>query len=560
MDFSLSRIQKMPGYINRYRQILSVLARYGLVEWLDRLPLKFARDILVHRVGKEVVRDSTEARIRQALEKLGPIYVKLGQVVGSRPDVVGPKLSRELKKLHDEAEPEDFEKIRKTVEGSLGKPLEEMFEYFDPEPMASASIAQVHPARLHSGQDVAVKVQRTGIESIMDFDMAIIQDLANLLETYVAESRPFRPKTLIEEFQKALRRELDFRRERQNMETFRRNFREDKVFRIPLTLPEFCSTKVLTMEYLDGIKPNDTDTLKAEEIDSKRVARQGARLFLEMVFEHGLFHADPHPGNILVLPGKQIAYIDFGRIGRLDDDLRQDLEDVLLGAARKDFRIILYALQRMGAAPLDLDRSRFQADVLEYISYYLEIPLKDIRVTNALQELLSIIRKHHIMLPPDISLLITVIITLEGTGRQLDPDFQLMKFLAPYRRKFARNRLSPGRQYKKVRKWTTDLDHFLDIAPNSVRRSLEKLEHDELRINMDIGEIDKTRKQIERSTNRITFGILTGSMIMGSSLLVVTDAEPLVYGYSALGLGGYIISLFFALRLIWAILRSGNLN
>lgn len=560
MDNPISRIRRAPEIIQRYRHILTVLARYGLAHWLDQLPLGFAKDILARGVGEELLEESTEGRVRRALGELGPIFIKLGQLAGNRPDIVGVALAKELQGLQDRAPSDERQAVEAVLAESLGQPPQEVFAEFDWEPLASASIAQVHRAGLKTGEEVVVKVQHSGLEQLVENDVSILSDLAELLEHYVSESRPFRPRAMVDEFRRGLMRELDFRRELHNMEAFRKNFEGDPILCIPTTYPEYSSGRVLTMERLKGIKFTETETLRNRGIDPVETAREGARIFLEMIFEHGLFHSDPHPGNFLLLDEGRIGLLDFGQVGRVDEDLRRDLEDILLGVAQKDARRIGHAFSRMGATPTDLDRPRFHGDINTLLGYYTDVPLGQIHLASAIRELLELVRKHRIVLPPDLALLLTVIVALEGTGRQLDPNFRLMDLVAPYQSKIALRRYSPARQFRKMQKIGQDLERLMETAPAALSEVARQLEDGKFTLQLRVEEIDQARHQLEKSTNRITFGILTASIILASSLLLFKEVPPVIYGYSALGLAGYGLSLFLALRLIWAIYRSGKLN
>lgn len=560
MDIPISRIRKIPETLSRYKHILAVLARYGLADWLDRLPVGFAREVVAMGLGKKYLDESPEERLREALTELGPLFIKLGQVLSTRPDVVGVKMSAELQRLQDDIPSEPVEKIRQTIEDSLGESLESLFQNFENEPIASASIAQVHKATLRYGQQVVVKVQHSNIEKQVQTDLAILMDLADLLEQYVTESRSYRPRAMAEEFRRTLLRELDFRREMHHMQAFRSNFSDNENICIPKAYPDYCSTRVLTMEYLEGIKATNLEALEEGNYDLRYTAEQGATAFLDMIFEDGLFHGDPHPGNFKIMESGCIALLDFGKVGRVDEDLERDLEDILIGITRRDTRRIIHALNRMGALPPDLDRGQFQADLNDFLGYYTELPLGEVNVANALRELLEIIRRHGVVLPSDLALLLTVVITLEGTGRKLDPSFKLMNLLEPYQKKVAVRRLTPSRQLRKLQRLGEDVSRLVETAPASLSELIRQLENGNFTFQLRIQEIEQTRKQVEQSTNRITFGILTASILLSSSLLMFAEVPPTLWGFSALGLAGYIVSLFFAIRLIWAIFRSGNLN
>jgi ubiquinone biosynthesis protein len=462
--------------------------------------------------------------------------------------------------LQDCAPVDSPELAKATIEEELGQPAEQVFQLFDEKPIASASIAQVHRAILLSGEEVAVKVQHGNIERTVSTDLDILLDLTDLLEKHVPESRPFRPRAMVQEFRKSILRELDFRRELHNMEAFRAQFEGDTTLHIPRTYAHLSGRRVLTMEFLRGVKATDLEAVRAQGVEPQVVAREGARIFVNMILENGLFHGDPHPGNFLVMEGGRIGLLDFGMVGRVDESLQHELEDLLLGIVQRDARRITHVFIHMGAAPPDLDRNQFKRDVLDLLAYYGEIPISDIDVAAAIRDFLEVVRKHYIVLPSDLALLAKVVITLDGTGRGLDPNFELMSFLLPYRNKVILQKLSPGRQMRKLQRVTEDVDRLLQTAPASLSEVMRQMEAGKLTIQMGIPEIDEARNQLERSTNRLTFGILTASMILASSVILQVKLPPLLWGYSALGLAGLGLAVFFSARLLWAIYRSGKLN
>ncbi len=560
MEIPFSRIRKAPGHIRRYRDIVTVLAKYGLAGWLQHLPLGFVREVVTRRLGKEVAEEPMERRLKRALQELGPTFVKLGQLLSVRPDIVGLRVSQELQGLLDQTPADGEESVRRTIEAEFGRPVGELFKELEPKAVASASVAQVHRALLHSGEEVAVKVQHQGVEETVETDMEILLDLADLLERHVPESRPYRPRAMVEEFKKILLRELDFRRELHHLEAFRSLFEGERRICIPKPFPGLTTRRVLTMEYLRGLKATDLDLLRSQGVDLKGLATEGARIFLAMVFERGLFHGDPHPGNLLVMDGARIGLLDFGMVGRLDEELRHDLEDILMGMVRRDTRKITSTFIRMGAAPPDLDRSSFQADLQDLLGYYAEIPIGEIKVAAALQEMIEVVRRHRIVLPPDLALLAKVIITLDGTGRGLYPEFRIMEFLLPYRERILMRRLSPVRQMRKAQRVAEDVDRLIQFAPAALSEVIRQMQGGKLTLQLRVQGMEEVRRGMERSANRLAFALLTAALVVSSSLLMMAKVPPLLWGHSAPGLAGYGISLLFAARILWAIFRSGRLN
>jgi ubiquinone biosynthesis protein len=560
MEISISRIRRAPQHLRRYRDILSVMARYGFGDWIARLPLGFAREFITRRVGREAVEESAEVRIRKALEELGPTFVKLGQLLSVRPDIIGPRLSEELSKLQDMVPPCPWEEIRPVMESELGGDIHESFEHVEERPVASASLAQVHRALLKDGSEAAVKVLRPGVERTVETDMEILQGLAELVERHVPETRPYNPKGLVAEFRKVLLRELDLRRELHNMETFCEIFQDHPILRIPAPFGGLSSRRVLTMEFLRGVKATDLDALSRQGADPRDVAEDGARVFLEMIFDHGVFHGDPHPGNFVVLADGRLGLLDYGMVGRLSEELLHELEEILMGVAHRDARRVVHSLIRMGAAPADTPRSALQGELQELLIYFSETPIGEVDISMVLFEFLEILRRYRVILPPDLALLAKVILTLDGTGRQLHPGFRLMTLVLPYSNRLIMRRLSPARQWRKVQRVAEDMDRLLQMAPGSLSEVIRQLESGRLTVQMRLHELEEARATAAKAVNRLVMGIIISSLWIASAVLVLAKVPPVVEGYSMAGVAGFAAGGLMALRLLWAIYRSGRLR
>jgi ubiquinone biosynthesis protein len=533
-------------------EVFSVLSKYGLATWFDRLGIKLADGFLKTPDGELLRRYSTEARIRMALEELGPTFIKLGQVLSTRADLVGVALAAELQRLQDQAPADSFTAVRETVENELGQPLEELYESFDELPLASASIGQVHRARLHTGQRVVVKVQHRGIEQKIRVDLEILARLAELAEL-APEFKNYRPKATAAEFQRTLLRELDFGREERNMQEFAVCFADDPRIRIPETYPELTTGRVLTMEELHGIKLSDTAACAAAGRDLAEIARRGAELYLEMIFLHGFYHADPHPGNVLVMEGNVVGLLDYGMVGRLDERLREDIEEILLAVIEGDAVHLTSIITRVGKVPPGLDQAALAADVADFVALYAHQRLDEFQLGQALNDMTELIRRYHITLPARIALLIKVLVMLEGTSRLASPQFNLIEVIAPYQKKMLWRRLSPARQVRKLRRLYRELEILAEVAPRGLVDIIEQIQSGKFDIHLD-------HRGLEPSVNRLVFGLLTSALFLGSSLLLSRNVPPLFHGVSIAGALGCTISLFLGLRLLRAINKSGHLD
>ncbi len=442
----LNSIPQIYRHLGRWYEILAVLSKYELAAWVGRLGPDFAKDLLKARGGAAIARHPWETRLRLALAELGPTFIKLGQILSTRPDLVGVRLAEELQQLQEKVHADPPDVVRKLIESELGRTIEELFAEFESDAMASASIGQVHRARLHSGEAVVVKVLHANIEKKVAVDMDILVGLAGLAEM-VPEFHNYRPSAIAAEFQRAMRRELDFGREERNIQQFAHDFRDDPTVHIPATHPSLSSRRVLTMERLIGIKLSEPARLAASGIDTDEVARRGAAICLKMIFDHGFYHADPHPANLMVMEGCTIGLLDFGMVGRIDERLHEQVSEMLVALSNLDAEHTTAMLVRFGKTPFDLDRSALALDMADFLSYYASQPLDKLDLSGALKEMLEQIRRYHIVLPARIVMLLKALITLEGTARAVSPKFNLIEMIRPYRRKLILRRFSPSASF-----------------------------------------------------------------------------------------------------------------
>jgi ubiquinone biosynthesis protein len=554
----ISAIPQIYRHLNRWREILSVLSKYGLANWIGRLGPDFAKDLLKAPGGTAIARHAWEARIRLAMAELGPTFIKLGQLLSTRPDLVGVGLAEELQHLQTDVPADPPEVVRSTIEAELGRPVDELFAEFDPAAMASASIGQVHRARLLSGEEVVVKVQHADIVRKVEADLDILAGLAQLAER-IPEFQNYRPGAIAAEFQRAMRRELDFGREQRNMQQFARNFEHDTTVHIPRTYPELCTGRVLTMELIRGAKLSEAERLAAEGVDLDEVARRGASLYLKMIFSHGFYHADPHPGNLLLMDGSVIGLLDFGLVGRIDEQLQEDVTEMLLAVGNRDAEHLTAMITRVGAVPPELDRAALSIDVTDFVAHYGSQSLDRFDLSGALNEITEMIRRYHIMLPARIAMLIKVLVTLEGTSRLLNPKFSLVEVMAPYQKKMLWRRFSPGRRMRKMRRLYSEMEYLVSVLPRGIVEILEQVQSGKFDVHLD-------HRGLEPSVNRLVLGMLASALFLGSALLLSMQVPPLIgwpsmlQNTSALGAVGGVVSIALGLRLWRAIKKSGRLD
>ncbi len=541
------------GEAKRVDQILRILARYGLGEWISKAQPELITKHLKNADGDRIAEMSREERIRGAITELGTTFVKLGQILSTREDLVGPELANELAKLQSDTPADPPEVVRSTVENEVGKTLEEAFQEFDLEALASASIGQVHAATLHDGRPVVVKVQHDGIEKTVSRDLEILASLAELAERHSSELRHYQPKRTVADFKKQLLFELDFGREARNLEQFDRNFSDEPDIRAPLPFREFSSKRVLTMERLEGKSVARAEELRAEGVDTPAIAERGADAYMDMIFRDGFYHADPHPGNIFVLPdGKTIGFLDFGMIGRVDEVTSEKFEGVLGALLSRDDDEMVHYLLQMGEFPADLDRQAFQRAVSDFIAEYVPEELSDLDLSTAAEAATAVIREYHIVLDPAYSMILKVLVTLEGTARILTSDFNLSVFLKKSQPKLIRSRFAPKRMARKAYRRMRDWDRLVEAAPGEIADILERLRAGTFDVNLE-------HRKLDRVTNRVVYGILAAALFLGSVVLWAAEVPPMYRGVSVLGLAGLVSAVVLGVRLLRAVQRSGDL-
>ncbi len=551
--------------IRRYRQIVSVFIKYGFGGLLEQLNLDYYLAlgkslITLQRIKRDdLIRFSKGERLRLALEELGPTFVKLGQLLSTRPDLVPPEILSELRKLQDKVPGFPFSEAKKQIEVSMGISLEEAFSNFSREPVAAASISQVHRARLPDGTEVAVKVQRPEIEELIATDIDIMYTLAELAAKHISELEPYQPALLVREFAKNIRLELDFHVEGRNIDRFAKNFAKDPTVHIPTVYWARSSSKVLTLEWIDGIK---VDELKSGTTDCDPVvlAAQGADFILRQILEFGLFHGDPHPGNLFVLPGNVIAPIDFGLVGRLDDELASALLDLLLSVLKQDVQGLLRVMFKIGVVDEEkINIRELRADLFDFMDRYVGVSLKDLRLQSLLQDFIRIISFHQIRFLPDFMLLLRVLISVEATARNLDPSFDFFNHSAPLVRELAEKRFSPEQLQKIVSSQLREVSSLLEIIPGATRDILKKLSRGRLRFEFEHLGLDLFSKNLDRIANRLSFTMVVSAIIIASSLIMSADNGFKVFGYPLLGIIGYVLAGGLGTWLAIAILRSGKM-
>ena len=559
----ISAIGRTYRGLNRFRRIITVLLKYGFGDVLELLKIdQYVEAGLKMISKKQTVRVEKLGRpegFRMALEELGPTYIKLGQILSTRPDLIPIDFLNELTKLQDKVPPFPFRSVEKIIEAELGFSLETLFARFDEKPLASASIGQVHRAQLKSGETVAVKIQRPGIQRVIEIDLEIMLYLATLLEHHVEEIALHRPVTIVEEFARTLEKELDYLLEASNMERVALNFVDDPNIVIPNIHRDFSTSKVLTAEFIDGIKVSEIEKLENAGLNRRIITDRGADVLLKQIFDHGFFQADPHPGNIFVLPGNVICLIDFGMVGSVDRKTREIFVDLIDSVVRRDASQtaeVFLQLTDWDDAP---NRRRFEKDVADFMDRHLYRPLKDVRVGKLLHQLLELSSRYRLRIPPDIFLMMKALTTIEGVARMLDPDFEMIAKTAPFVKRLMLGRFTPQRISGELYRIAADMMRFGEQFPKDLLEITRLIRQQKLQINIENPGLERTLSTHDQISNRISFSVIIASLIIGSALIVISEIPPLFYGISLIGIILFLAAAIMGIWLLVAIIRKGRL-
>ncbi|HFE64879.1 MAG TPA: AarF/ABC1/UbiB kinase family protein [Caldithrix sp.] len=556
-------LRKSIRHLNRYQEILKIFVKYGFWDVVEKIKIgllfDISKKILPRMEKKEYAVLGTPVRLRMAFEELGPTFIKLGQMLSVRPDLIPPQIAQEFTKLQDEVAPVSFEKLKPLLEETYSEDLLETFAEFEETALAAASMAQVHRARLKSGEDVAVKILRPNIHQIIKTDLEILFNLAELIAKYVPESELYDPVGIITEFSRTIRKEQNLVLEGRNIDIFRRYLQKEEYIKIPVVYWEYSSEKILVTEFIQGIKISDLAALDAAEIDRKQVAENGAKAILKQVFEFGLFHADPHPGNLFVLPGNVIVPVDFGMVGRIDEDMKEDLLNILRGIVDKDSYRITRVLLNIGLIEDQINFRNLQHDLLDYLDRYYGVPLNQLDTAQLLNEFMELVRNYRIKLPPDMVMMGKALTISEAVGRELDPEFNMFDLLIPYTKKMFYQRWNPAYHYRHLNRLLDASIDLLKSLPEDIRNILLKLKRDQITVRFQHQGLEQFTRELDRSSNRISFALIIAALIIGSSVVIQLDKGPFLWGYPALGIIGYVLASFLGFWLIIAILRSGKL-
>ncbi len=546
--------------LGRLNEIAGVLVRHGLGELVRRWGLADVLEKAGHRLHWDHAADlahlSPPVQLRQALEELGPTFVKLGQILAGRADMFGPEWIAEFEKLHSHVPALPLDALRAQLREDLGDEPEAVFARFDPEPLAAASIAQVHRAQLKDGSEVIIKIRRPGIREVIEADLRLLDRLAALAEIELPALAPYRPRQLLREFGRSLQRELDLASECRHAERLARNMAALPFVQIPRIHWTWTRERVNVQDYVEGIAGHDLARLDATGLDRRLLARRGAQAVLKMIVEDGFFHADPHPGNVFYLPDNRLAFIDFGMVGHLSMRRRQQLLKLLLGLVQREPQTVVDVLLDWTRDGQTVPVERLESDIEAFLDQYHGTPLAELSLGRMLVDVTAILRENHLALPADLALLIKAFITLEGLGRGLDPDFNMAGEALPLLQQVVRARYRPRAMAGRV--WGSWL-RLMEVAeqlPQDLSRLLRKARQGRMGLDIESRSLRHVGKQLDRAANRLSLALIIAALIIGSSIVMTVGGGPTLLGLPAFGLLGFLGAGIGALWLGRAIWRS----
>lgn len=545
----------------RFQKIINTLVRHGFGQVIHDLGideffqyLRFAPK----KKKKEMEELSKPVRLRMVLEELGPTFVKFGQLLSTRADILPPAYVKELRRLQEQVPPFSFSEVREIIGNELHLDLEMLFESFEETPLAAASIGQVHEATLSEGEKVVVKVQRPGIRKTIEQDIAILEELAAIIDRYTTIGQLYRFKDIVEEFKFIIFQELNFHHEGRNAERLRKNLAEEDHVYIPEVYWSFTTQKILTMEYVKGIKLNEPDKLRAKGHSIRKIVERLTRIYLRQIFIDGFFHGDPHPGNIGVTDEGTIFLLDFGIAGSINEEQRRNFNRLVLGFFSKDIEQVLYAVISLGGITEDTDERHLRWDLERLQEKYFEVPLKDINFGQAMHELMEISFKQKVIMPPEFTLLAKTFITLEGLFSELEPDFSIAELLEPIKTELLRSEVSFTKITSRVTQNLSRYTRLFEIFPDRMISFLEKSADGKLKFRVEVSEVDHILHRLNNMVNRISFSIVMASLIVGLCLILSFIEAPLFIRFPIAEIG-FIIAALMGFWWLWAILRSGRL-
>ncbi len=548
--------------VRRYGVIIDTLIKYQFGYLVDQMGLRSVGSLKSRfkgRFGGGSAIDTGPTRAREVLEELGPTYVKFGQFLSMRHDLIPQEYSDEFTKLQNDVPPFAYGDVERVVAEELGGEIGDLFSEFEKDPIAAASIGQVHHAKLPDGTDVAVKVQRPEILGVIDADMDIMYSIAGFAQEHIHDAQLYRPVDIVDELSRSIHAELDYTQEARNIERFLHNFRNDPNITIPKVYLDYSSRRVLTMEYIDGVKCINSDQLDKLGVDPNQIATYGTEAFMKQVFEDAFFHADLHAGNVFVLRDGGVALLDFGMVGYISKDVRSILTDALIAITQGNQRQYVEVLRDFGVVSEKLDEQAFKDDCDYLLNKYYGRPFDQLDVSVVSAEMMGLLRRYQIRIPSNVAMLIRGVITASGFATQIAPDFNVTAIAEPYAKKVMRKRISPDALARSAYNDMWYVSRLFHKAPLQLSHILSVAENGYLNIRFENQGMDRVVSEMSSSSNRLSFSLIISAIIVGSSLIIQTGMEPYLWGVPMMGVLGFIAAGVLGMGLALYILRTGNI-
>jgi len=561
---SIGKVSKRYRHLKRYQQIIGIIVKYGFENIIHAIHIdryiESGLDLIPFvKRDEKIEKLSNYQRIRMTLEELGPTFIKMGQILSTRPDLIPIALLNELEKLQNHVPAFGFKHVKAILASEFNKPFDEIFNSIEETPLASASIGQVHKAIIKGNKQIAVKIQRPGIRKTIETDLEIMLHLASIMENHIEEVALFNPVKIVEEFAKSIENELDYSIEASNMEHMAQQFKNDKTIHIPKVYFAESSQRVLAMEYIKGIKADDIKAIDAAGLDRKILTRRGADFIMKQVFEFGFFHADPHPGNIFVLKENCICLVDFGMTGFVDQTTREVFVDLIHSIGTNNFKLTAKLLCDLTEYKSQPDLTQLAKDIALFASLHLSKSLKNINLSKMVNQFFELCTKYKLKIPPDFFLMIKAFTSIEGVVRKLDPDFDMIAHAIPYVKAAKYKKFSPSRIAQEFMEIARGSYKLLQDIPDDAMEIIRLTKSGNLSFKIKIEGLDKILNTQDQTSNRVAFAIIIAALILGSAILINSKVPPIFFNVSVIGIAGFIAAAFMGIWLLVAIIRKGRL-
>ena len=557
----ITRISRTYKNLKRYKQIINVLLKYGFGGIIEALKLDEIGNLgkkILHPHSREIIEKTPiQVRVRKALEELGPTFVKLGQILATRPDLIPIKYVNEFTKLQDNVPSFSYTQVENIILDETGKYPQDIFDSFEKEPLAAASIGQVHRA-CYRGNQVVVKVQRPGIKKIIESDLEIMYHLALLMEKHILELNIQKPSAIVKEFSKSLGKEIDFKNEIKYLKRFAGDFAEDDTIYVPEVYEDISTERIMVMEFIDGIKSSNIKMLKEKKYDLKLIAERGVNSLVKQIFKNGFFHGDPHPGNILILPDNVICFLDFGMMGKVSEDEREIFASMLMQVINKKPNKIIDSVLKFTQYDEMPDRDALQRDITEIIDEYLMQPLKYIDFSKFIETMMEILAHHHLRVLPNMFLMMKALVSLERLGKDLDPELEIVQLASPYVKKIYFDRFNLKKLVLDMADPINDVIKLAYEMPDDIRYIVKQIRKGKLKLELEYRGLDDMRATFIKICNRIVFAMVLSALILGYSLIMLAPKSSTIHMFQLIGLIGFIFFGFMGLAFLLIIIAKRN--